>query len=337
MAVTPAAADDAVTLTGILGSAGERLLIRSTPRRVSRVIARAVGSELAVSDDDHTIAIEIEGGGGPFALDRFEAVSRGVWRRGSEVVWTNVATSGFDLLVALDGERPRFTFRRRPTMAVRAADLLAARARQLTLLTLLAYPAMWWAARNGRAPLHVSAFEASGRTLLIAGATGVGKSTVLQQEMEAGARPISDNLCVTDGTDVWPVAEPMRVEGGGGDRAPHGRAQRSIRARPGRVNPDVVVVLRRGPTGVKRLDPASAARAIASGTYMAGELRRFWSFAALLAAATGVGPAHPVVTASSEALAKEIPCFEVARRSPADPPVSTLLAEAGVEAKEGVA
>jgi len=288
-------------------------------------------------DGPVSVVIEIEDDGRPFALTGFEPVTRGAWRRGREVVCANVCSSGFDLRVQLDGDRPRFTFRRRPPIAVKAAALLAPRARQLTLLTLLAYPVMWWAARNGRAPIHVSAFETSGHTMLVAGPAGVGKSTVLQQEVAGGGRPISDNLCVTDGVRVWPVSEPMRIEGAGGKRAPHGRAEKPVLERLGEAVPGVLVVLRRGPAAVRRLDPPAAARALVAGTYMAGELRRFWSFAATLGAATDVGPSHPPVLAVAEALSKAMPCVEVAREALDDPPVSSLVMRSGVAAREGVA
>ena len=46
---------------------------------------------------------------------------------------------------------------------------------------------------------------------------------------------------------------------------------------------------------IRPLSPDEAARALVAGTYMAGELRRFWPFAATLALATGIGPVHPDV------------------------------------------
>jgi len=214
--------------------------------------------------------------------------------------------------------------------------MLPARSRQLTLLTLLAYPAMWWAVRNGRAPIHGSAFETSGRTVLVVGASGVGKSTVFQQELSAGSRPLSDNLSVTDGITVWPVAEPMRIEGHRGTRAPHGRIEESIRSRLGEASPSVIVVLRRGTGAVRRLDPAATARALVAGTYMAGELRRFWSFTATLAAATDIGPSHPPVATVAESLARALPGVEVTRETPNDPLVSSLVLGTPVAAGEGV-
>jgi hypothetical protein len=41
---------------------------------------------------------------------------------------------------------------------------------------------------------------------------------------------------------------------------------------------------------------------------MAGELRRFWAFAATLAAGTGAGPAHPQVLDVAAAFAARLPC-----------------------------
>ena len=58
-------------------------------------------------------------------------------------------------------------------------------------------------------------------------------------------------------------------------------------------------------------DPADAARALVAGTYAAGELRRYWAYAATLALATGRGPAHPPIDAIARALAERVPCVRV--------------------------
>jgi hypothetical protein len=42
---------------------------------------------------------------------------------------------------------------------------------------------------------------------------------------------------------------------------------------------------------------------------MAGELRRYWSFAATLAAGTGAGPAHPPLADTASMFAKSLPCY----------------------------
>jgi hypothetical protein len=74
------------------------------------------------------------------------------------------------------------------------------------------------------------------------------------------------------------------------------------------------VVLRRGldvSFEVRPCDPEQAARSLVTGTYTAGELRRYWAVAATLAAATGVGPAHPAIEAVARRLASHLPCVEI--------------------------
>lgn len=105
---------------------------------------------------------------------------------------------------------------------------------------------------------------------------------------------------------------------------------------PGRVpclEPDRLVVLRRAPAGasttVRPLSAGEAARELVTGTYMAGELRRFWPFAATLALATGLGPAHPGVSEVAAALATRLPCLEVRLGEGSAVPISELLGLAG--------
>jgi hypothetical protein len=44
---------------------------------------------------------------------------------------------------------------------------------------------------------------------------------------------------------------------------------------------------------------------------MAGELRRFWSLAAVLSAGTGAAPPHPPVDAIACQFTERLPCFEL--------------------------
>jgi hypothetical protein len=44
---------------------------------------------------------------------------------------------------------------------------------------------------------------------------------------------------------------------------------------------------------------------------MAGELRRYWAFAATLALGTGVGPAHPPIGAVARSMAERAPGWEI--------------------------
>jgi hypothetical protein len=104
----------------------------------------------------------------------------------------------------------------------------------------------------------------------------------------------------------------MRVEGGGGRRMPHGRHERPLEARADALTPDCVVVLERGDGSRASLAPCSAeaaTRALVTGTYMAGELRRYWQFAAILTAGTERGPAHPPVAEVASTFAARLPAF----------------------------
>ena len=79
--------------------------------------------------------------------------------------------------------------------------------------------------------------------------------------------------------------------------------------------PDRVIVVRRGTGDRPSLEPCSpevAARALVTDTYMAGELRRFWSFAATLSAGTGAGPAHPPVADVASLMTSALPCYTLA-------------------------
>jgi len=78
--------------------------------------------------------------------------------------------------------------------------------------------------------------------------------------------------------------------------------------------PDLVLVLRRGNTSATTAatcQPDEAARFLVAGTYMAGELRRYWAFAATLALGTGLGDVHPAVERIASTLSTGLPCLEV--------------------------
>jgi hypothetical protein len=71
-------------------------------------------------------------------------------------------------------------------------------------------------------------------------------------------------------------------------------------------------VLERGPrTEFEVIEPDEAARTVVAGTYAAGELRRYWAFAATLALATGRGDAHPRIGETARAIAARLPCVRV--------------------------
>jgi len=144
--------------------------------------------------------------------------------------------------------------------------------------------------------------------------SGIGRSTVVLGEIAAGGRVTGDNLSAGDGKALWGLVEPLRVEGGNGRRMPHGRNEMPMPNRLSSVVPDALVVLARGDSeraSLVRCDSDAARRSLVTSTYMAGELRRYWQFAATLSAATGVGPAHPSVADVALTFAQSLPCFSL--------------------------
>lgn len=192
------------------------------------------------------------------------------------------------------------------------------------------YPVLWWAGHRGRVPLHASAWTNGDSSPLVTAASGIGRSTLLLQELDSGARATGDNLAVGDGTTVWGVVEPVRAATGNGRRMPHGRHESVLADRAEAIGPDAVVVVERGSQGdpsLRRCGSERAERALVTSTYMAGELRRYWAFAATLTAGTGVGPAHPPIAEVAGTFAAALPCFLFTLGRAPGTRLSELLAE----------
>jgi len=110
---------------------------------------------------------------------------------------------------------------------------------------------------------------------------------------------------------------------------PHGRREASVLYPAAELRPDRVVVPRRVDHQralLQPCEPGRATQALVAGTYAAGELRRYWSFDALLALATGRGPAHPGVSEVAAALAGRLPCFELLMPGRPGPWLTEVLA-----------
>jgi hypothetical protein len=282
-----------------------------------------------------SLRVQVESDGRPFTAHGWRYMSRGVWQRRDGVVIEDVCTTGFDLHAQVAGDRATFTYRWRPCPRSRtAAVALRSRFHLLARAALIQYPALWWAGTHGRAPLHASAVAGLHATPLVCAASGVGRSTLLLAEVERGHRTTSDNLGVSDGESVWGLLEPARVVGGAGRRMPHGRREIAISGRAAALTPSCVVTLERGDGEGPVLIPCAsetAARALVTSTYMAGELRRYWVFAAVLAAATGRGPAHPAVADTASRLTARLPCWTVALGREPGARLDDLLSRAEVE------
>jgi hypothetical protein len=300
----------------VVTTVGEAVEVETGARWVSALLAESLGSQGDEASASGSLRIQVEDARRPFDSHGWTFLTRGVWVRDHAMLMRDVCTSGFDALLEWRSQEAEFTFRWNPPRRTRAANLaLRSRFHLLARAALLQYPALWWAGTRGRVPLHAPSYARRQLTPLLAGPSGVGKTTLMARELADGACAVSDNLCVGDGTRVWGLVEPMRAEHFAGRRMPHGRREGDLPNRVGVLTPDRVIVLRRGrgqSVEVRPVDAEVAARVLTTGTYMAGELRRYWPFAATLAAATGLGPAHPPVVEVARSFASRLPCLEVA-------------------------
>jgi hypothetical protein len=324
---------------GVLVTAGERLGVDCAVSWVGELIEEAADGRLAAEDPGTgTVQVRVEATRDPFETAGWRPLARGVVGHDRSLLLRNLLSTGFDLRVDIEDDRPRFSFRWRPAGRERAMALaLRSRFHLLARAALLRYPALWWAGTRGRAPLHASACTAGDAGVaLLAGPGGVGKSTLVAKELAAGGGAICDNVCVADGASAWGVVEPLRVEGGVGRRMPHGRRETAMTGRVPVLAPDRVVVLERGsdPTArVRPCDPEVAARSLVTGTYMAQELRRYWAFAATLAAGTSLGPAHPPVAEVVAGFAGRLPATLITLPSRPGPGLRELLDRVDQEAE----
>jgi hypothetical protein len=303
-------------MRALLHTGGEVLGIVCDDEHLAPSIREGADGRLEPFDEAAvTISVVVERDRGPFPTDGWSTLARDAWHCDGALVVRDVCTSGLDLHARVVDGVPVLTFRRRPRPTTRAAGtVLPARARLLTRCVLLQYPALWWAGTRERVPLHASLLRSGGHDVVVGGPSGAGKSTLVAAEVAAGAESGGDNLCVTDGRVTWGIVEPLRTEEGDGRRTTHGRRERQLPGRIPALVPDVVTLLRRGTTGRCEATPLparAAGRQLAAGTYTAGELRRFWPFAALLALGTGTGPVHPPVAAVSRILADRAATYEV--------------------------
>jgi hypothetical protein len=299
-----------------LDTAGVRVSVDSSLPWVQKLIAEGAGQELEPGcARGASVMVRVEDDHRPFNTSGWQRVTRGAWVKDREVVVENACTAGFDLRLRYTPSYATFTYRWRPSPRDRAASrILRARFHLLARAVLIQYPALWWAGTLVRAPLHASACTAGDATPLLSSSGGIGRSTLVMREVGDGGRATGDNLSVGDGETVWGLVEPLRIEGGSGRRMPHGRREAPMPARVPALEPDVLVALERGNDSRPALiscSPETAARSLVTSTYMAGELRRYWAFAATLSGGSEAGPAHPPIEEVARAFAARLPCFRL--------------------------
>ncbi|GAA3585036.1 hypothetical protein [Kribbella ginsengisoli] len=302
-----------------LHTAGQRMAVEGSAAAIATILAATGGAERDCADLPNVV-VAVEPGKQRFGTTGCEPITRGVWathRR--EAILDSAGGSGYSQLWSIDEDGLRVVSRWTPSAKeAAAARLLPARHHALTGQVLVHYPALWMAMQQGFAPLHVSVVEIDGIAVLLAGPGGVGKSSLVARELANGSRATCDNLAACDGTIAYGLAEPIRLPAEAADstgrKTFHGRREHGWETRMRSLRPELVVVVRRGQQAdpqLRSITAAQATRAIVTGTYSAGELRRFWSTAAVLAMATGCGPAHPPVEEVAAVLANRLPCLEL--------------------------
>jgi hypothetical protein len=303
----------------LLHTAGQRVAVEGSAAALDTILAATGGAERDC-DDLPNLVVSVEQSKRGFSTSGCEPITRGVWatdRR--EAILESAGGSGYSQLWSIDEDGLRVVSRWTPSAKeAAAARLLPARHHALTGQVLVHYPALWLAMQQGFAPLHVSVVEIDGIAVLLAGPGGVGKSSLVARELADGSRATCDNLAASDGTIAYGLAEPIRLPaeatGSTGRKTFHGRREHGWETRMRALRPELIVVVRRGlqpDPRLRSITESQAARAIVTGTYSAGELRRFWSTAAVLAMATGCGPAHPPIEEVAATLAGRMPCLEL--------------------------
>jgi hypothetical protein len=323
-------------MRAVLNTAGERVDVTCAVPWIADVLTEGAAGQLAADDGPTAgVRVSVERGSAAFDVTGWRVLTRDAWCRDGQMVIGNACSSGLDLRITASEAAVELTARWRPSGKERALAAVArSRARLLLRAVLLQYPALWRSQQRGRVPLHASVCRlADGRVVMLAGPGGVGKSTLVHGELLNGAVPICDNVCVSDGRDAWGLVEPLRlpaeIGAGTGRRMPYGRREATWLRRTDQLAPDLLVALARGSQpGVTRCDPALAARQLAAGTYMAGELRRYWAFAATLALGTGLGSSHPPVQQVAQELSDRLPCLQVTLGDRPGAPLRELLSTA---------
>lgn len=177
------------------------------------------------------------------------------------------------------------------------------RQRRFTTLLyyLVYYPCWWWLEHSrGLHPMHAAGVETDAGVVLLAGASGVGKSTLaVALAARPGARLLSDSFVLHQGTRVHAVPEPVLLDswsrGWLGEHADllrplpwkYGldRDGYTLEARHVAARGQAALLLFPGRGAASAVRPLSAEEArqrLSAADLIINDLRRYWAFAAVL-------------------------------------------------------
>lgn len=274
------------------------------------------------------------------AMDR---IDRDVYRNATEIAWFRIdELPSLHLRFAWDGRclrvhgdffvyLSRNPYRDWLTRGLRRGYLDRLRRRRFTTLLyyLLYYPCFWVLERTRDLhPIHAAGVELHGSVVVLAGPSGVGKSTMVTGLAgEPCARLLSDTFLLHCGAAVCAVPEPLLLDAWSqrwlGDAAKnlssiphryclsrngfHWPAQRSSAGGVGRL---LLFPQRSDAHYLRPLSPANARGRLSASNLIVNDLRRYWAFASVLEL---LDPT-PLVLAREQQLAKltaAVPAFEL--------------------------
>lgn len=210
-------------------------------------------------------------------------------------------------------QRPRLQRRRFPTL----------------LAYLVYYPCWWWLeVMQQLHPIHAAGVALGSKVALLAGASGVGKSTLaVALAAENDAQLLSDSFVLHRGAEVRPVREPILVDGWSrrwlGARAQvlqplgwkYGLERDGYQVDPQRRSEGgmagALVFPRRAPEAyVRSVRPELAHQWLSAADLLINDLRRYWAFAAAL---EQLDPYGLVARREAELarLTASVPCVEL--------------------------
>jgi len=226
----------------------------------------------------------------------------------------------------------RTTWRDRLRRVVEARALARRREKRFATLLyyLVYYPAMWWHETLADShPLHAAGVAGERGAMVLAGASGVGKSTLTVALTAAGGRPLSETFLLHRGRDMAAVPEPVLLDewsrrwldDGGATLAPMPGQfvfDRQGYHLPGHAAqaPAVALVLprRARPAGAAQISAAEAHRRISAGHQLVKDMRRYWAFAAAFEQLSADDTARGLMERRERALAAlthDVPCWEL--------------------------
>ncbi len=348
---------------------GARARIRSNDGAFARYVRVHFAPVLAEATGEPELVVTYlrgEPGTPPDLRTGYVKVCRGVYAGERNAVWNDVpflpglrmtfSLSGGPLQVEAVYAPPRSAFATLKKAARAAVGRAPSRQRFYfeILYNIVYYPVFWRLRGRGVFPMHAGGAIFGGRAVVVAGAQGTGKSTIIAQLLAgAGSAFVSDNILLYDDRLVHACHEPLRIDPGMLESMPHlgpalepvdvpvplGRRAFNVARSAYRdaAAPDVFIVprLAGAPTRVRPITPREVAERIRSFNTLADEIRSFEVFASALRAATGAPGLHDEESRSLHALLGRAKCYEMTIRYGEHPAETAAALEAALAGDGG--